>query len=1189
MNPDDPNMHAWLEPELEARIIASLLGEASAFEEAELQRLMDERPEVATFHQQLATVHGLVGEAVSTGPKDDWKLAPDRREKLLEIFGGSEESCGDAIASMPSATRSPLWWLCATATTAAAVVLVLGMIMPASMKSARSARAIAQSTTAPAGGESQEAYNIDLKSTPEVVTFDGFVDVEGVTSEEAPSRAQEHWYFKSDEEPAAPGPTAAPRRLALSKNDIAPLESEALGELAQVADAASAPLDHGRPQQQEGQTVQLGRGAQAGVGGGIEAETRFGRRQAGANEGLIAEAETAESDQPDDFGLAMDESLFGDHDRDASRAERSLGDADASFGNIAGIHLIERELEEVQAMGGTVVKGTDQRFYSTPTEKDFWGADSGLRSGAEPIQEATVGKSLFGATGGDTLASFFEQSEEPTSESIVRDESRALGRLSESKNTKEAEVALAQTLEKDSFKASVRQEMESLARTKSTYRDNAYDHTRAALLEDVVSKWEIPSPPEESEAIPTDAKLPVPVLTDSLDTADLEESDSLALQIERQEEDVENARLRMLDLAERYRITDLSMLQNSSSPTGEPLTGVGSVVMSTMQDTYKAEAKIGQLKMQIDSLKDLEGEELISAAAMLDIEDPALQELWPTYQGAKQERQDLFEAGLVETDPKVQGVEAKLNKTESLLKGAVKDLQTTLETELAMAERATELAARAQDKEPSMEDRRKVAEYSEARKEYALQQNMLSNMRSKWAEDPSPLPLQRQEVLPIDEKHTRDEAFSTFSLHVSDVSFKLAKAALLEQHSRPDPDQVRVEEFVNAFDYGDPTPRASEKVACRLEQAGHPFRQQRNLLRIALRTAEAGRSSGTPLQLTLLLDTSGSMERADRQEAVNRAIDVLASQLTPRDTVTLIGFARQPRLIADRLSGDALSQLPHHVRQTPSDGGTNLEEALLLGADHALRQFVAAGQNRIVLITDGAANLGDADAESLREVVVGLRQEGIAFDACGVGAKGLNDTILEALTREGDGRYYLLDRAEDADSGFARQLAGAFRPAARNVKVQVRFNPRRVGHYRLLGFEKHRLKKEDFRNDRVDAAEMAAAEAGVALYEVEPLPEGEGEIGEVFVRFQDTSAGHMVERQWTIPYAPGLEALDQATPSLQLASTAAFLAECLKGTPAGQRVDLNRLTPILTQLRQSFVRDSRVRDLIAMIEKAKGL
>ena len=339
--------------------------------------------------------------------------------------------------------------------------------------------------------------------------------------------------------------------------------------------------------------------------------------------------------------------------------------------------------------------------------------------------------------------------------------------------------------------------------------------------------------------------------------------------------------------------------------------------------------------------------------------------------------------------------------------------------------------------------------------------------------------------------------------------------------------------------------------------------------------------------MTILLDTSGSMEREDRAASVRRALTALASLLGPNDRVTLIGFARQPRLLAEAVPGDQAGKLADIAAQTPADGGTNLDAALGLAAELAAKQRVEGAQNRIVLLTDGAANLGNANPEQLAARVEKLRQQGIAFDACGVGASGLNDDVLEALTRKGDGRYYFLEKPEDADVGFARRLAGAFRPAAENVKVQVRFNPQRVGKYRLLGFEKHRLETEDFRNDRVDAAELAANEAGVALYEVEPLPGGEGELGEVFVRFRDPSSGAMVERSWTIPYDAQAPAFDRASPSLQLAGAAALLAEKLRGGPAADLVDLDTLVPIVTALRGHYPQQARVNDLVEMFRQMR--
>ena len=440
----------------------------------------------------------------------------------------------------------------------------------------------------------------------------------------------------------------------------------------------------------------------------------------------------------------------------------------------------------------------------------------------------------------------------------------------------------------------------------------------------------------------------------------------------------------------------------------------------------------------------------------------------------------------------------------------------------------------------------------------------------------------------VNEKTAATEAFSTFSLHVSDVSFKLALAAL-GKGEWPEAAKIRIEEFVNAFDYGDPMPCNGAKVACAMEQSIHPFVQQRNLLRVSMKTAAEGRASKTPLRLTFLLDNSGSMERMDRQQMVRRAFAMLAQQLKPIDQVTLISFARQPRLLADKVSGSDAEKLVGLIDELPSEGGTNIEAALQLAFEKANEQQTVGAQNRIILLTDGAVNLGNANPESLSEMVSTMRSSGIAFDAAGISAKGLNDEVLEALTRQGDGRYYLLDSLESADDGFARQIAGALRPSAKNVKVQVEFNPKRVGHYKLLGFDKHVLKKQDFRNDSVDAAEMAAAEAGVAMYQFEAMPDGEGDVGSVSVRFKDLSTGQMVENRWPIPYEADAVRPDQAAPSLRLAASAAMLAARLKGEPLGASVDLKELSRLVSGLPEQVRSDKRVQQLQQMIDQARQL
>ncbi len=483
-------------------------------------------------------------------------------------------------------------------------------------------------------------------------------------------------------------------------------------------------------------------------------------------------------------------------------------------------------------------------------------------------------------------------------------------------------------------------------------------------------------------------------------------------------------------------------------------------------------------------------------------------------------------------------------------------------------------------------------DHGEAKKELGRDGKVREELQLKLPQKKAKIALMagsraKSRVMPrpeIEEIAAAEDPYSTFSLNISDASFQIAQAALAKGET-PDPASIKVEQFYNAVDYGDPAPFAGEPVAVSIEQAAHPVIPGRNLVRIALKTAAAGRSASQPLRLTLLVDQSGSMVREDRRAAMNMALAGLSELLTQNDLVTVIGFSRTPHLLADGMTGDKAGKLANLVNQAASKGGTNLEEAIKLGEQLADRRKLAGAQNRIVLFTDGAANLGNADPGRLAERVKQLRQKGIAFDIAGIAADGLNDDLLGELARNGNGRYYVVGKGVDGD--FAKQLAGAFRPAAENVKVQVRFNPERVGRYRLIGFEKDRLKTEDFRNDKVDAAELAAEEAGVAVYQVEPLPDGNGEIGEVSVRFRDTASDQMVERSWTIPHDTSAPVLDRASPSMQLAVLSMLASEKLKGGPLAEAIDFNQLIESAANVKQFYGNAGRVGEMLRMVDALK--
>ena len=467
----------------------------------------------------------------------------------------------------------------------------------------------------------------------------------------------------------------------------------------------------------------------------------------------------------------------------------------------------------------------------------------------------------------------------------------------------------------------------------------------------------------------------------------------------------------------------------------------------------------------------------------------------------------------------------------------------------------------------------------------------------------APLPRKPATNAPVaqPEIQTSENNFSTFSLNVSDVSFKLA-AASLEKGQMPDSASIRSEEFINAFDYRDPEPKWDSAsslsaqagkmpapLAFAWERARYPFAHNRDLLRFSLKTAAAGRQAGRPLNIVLLLDNSGSMERADRVGIIREALRVLAKQLQPQDKLSVITFARTPRLVADGITGDKAGEVAERVSGLTPEGGTNLEDAMNLAYQTAAKHFQANGINRVVVLTDGAANLGNVEPESLKQKVEAQRQQGIALDCFGIGWEGFNDDLLEVLSRNGDGRYGFINSPEEAASEFAGQLAGALKVAASDVKVQVEFNPKRVMSYRQIGYAKHQLTKEQFRDNTVDAAEIAAQEAGNALYTVEVNPAGQGPLATVHVRYKIPGTTDYREQAWDVPFSGNAVALEQSSAAMRLATSAGAFSEWLAVNPFSSEITPDALLKTISGVPEAFGADPRPKKLEWMIRQAKSL
>jgi autotransporter-associated beta strand protein len=435
---------------------------------------------------------------------------------------------------------------------------------------------------------------------------------------------------------------------------------------------------------------------------------------------------------------------------------------------------------------------------------------------------------------------------------------------------------------------------------------------------------------------------------------------------------------------------------------------------------------------------------------------------------------------------------------------------------------------------------------------------------------------------------TADNAFSTFALNVNDASYRVALAAL-ESRQWPDPAGTRTEEFLNAFQYHDPAPAPGEPCTVNYDMGQNPFESSGDLLRVSFQTAAAGRDRSTPLRLTILLDGSGSMTRADRVATLQAAMRTLGQQLRAGDTVSLVTFARTAQVRATNVPTERFGEILQIMDSLLPDGGTNMEDALKTAYQIARQNFTQGAQNRVILLTDGAANLGELEPPALAAIVEENRKAGIALDAYGVGWDGYNDAVLEALTRKSDGRYGFLNRPEDVDAAFARKLAGALTPAAQDVKLQIEFNPARVESYRLMGYNNLRLTQQQFRDNTVSAGELAAADQGTALYNLVLNPDGRGPIATVRARYRDPGTENYHELSWTVQYTGLPPAFDQAPPALRLAAVAGYFAEYLQQSPFAAEVKPHALGQLLRGVPEAFAPDPRPAGLAQAIAEASSL
>jgi len=456
-----------------------------------------------------------------------------------------------------------------------------------------------------------------------------------------------------------------------------------------------------------------------------------------------------------------------------------------------------------------------------------------------------------------------------------------------------------------------------------------------------------------------------------------------------------------------------------------------------------------------------------------------------------------------------------------------------------------------------------VAELQRASPQGAMVKRMAMpapmRMQESAAMDYRSEPREQYANLPDNPVHRVAETpVSTFSVDVDTGSYANVRR-FLNQGSLPPEGAVRLEEMVNYFPYHYALPTDGSPFGVTTEVAATPWNPHTQLLRIGIKASDRAVADLAPANLVFLVDVSGSMDRREGLPLVQSTLKLLVDQLRDQDRVSLVVYAGESRVVLKPTSGRDKARIRNAIDQLTAGGSTAGASGIELAYQIAREGFIDKGINRILLATDGDFNVGVSDFDSLKQMAARQRKSGVSLTTLGFGVDNYNEHLMEQLADAGDGNYAYIDNLREARKVLVDQLSSTLAVVARDVKLQVEFNPALVSEYRLLGYENRALKREDFNNDKVDAGEIGAGHTVTALYEIvpkgqkgwlEPLryataPAAEGksdELAMLRVRYKPATGGdsRLIER-------PIRHKTTQASDDLRFSAAVAAFAQQLKG------------------------------------------
>jgi Ca-activated chloride channel homolog len=356
-------------------------------------------------------------------------------------------------------------------------------------------------------------------------------------------------------------------------------------------------------------------------------------------------------------------------------------------------------------------------------------------------------------------------------------------------------------------------------------------------------------------------------------------------------------------------------------------------------------------------------------------------------------------------------------------------------------------------------------------------------------------PLNRENYAHFDDnpvKRVAEQPVSTFSIDVDTGAYANVRR-FLNQGSLPVKDAVRVEEMINYFSYDYPWPKDKTRpFSVTTEIAPTPWSKDSHLLRVGLQGYDIAAEEMPAANLVFLVDVSGSMMTPDKLPLLKSGLKLLVQKLRAQDRVSLVVYAGNTGVVLEPTPGDQKGKILAALEGLTAGGSTNGGAGIKLAYAMAEQGFIKNGINRVLLATDGDFNVGTVSFEALKNMVEDKRKTGVSLTTLGFGTGNYNDRLMEQLADAGNGNYAYIDTLNEANKVLVNEMSSTLQTIARDVKIQIEFNPTAVAEYRLIGYENRALKRQDFNNDRIDAGDIGAGHTVTALYEI-TLAGGKGQ------------------------------------------------------------------------------------------------